>query len=373
MSQTTTIVVSWAPPFATPPVRWLVEWLRGDGEEVCCVWLDGAGRAHLTGWHESAGPPALGTRSSGRGSDRAARMYWALRASRQRWSADRYIFFDSKSLLVATAALPRTTRIFYCLDVLAAGAIRREIERMAGRRAAALVVSEPAKLTAWPAPAGPSFVVRNTIPLRVADDIGDRRSGRATFLSAQGIGTDARVVVHAGGVASDFGLEVERAAMALLDDDVHLVLLGNFRSRAPASTDDRVHIVGAVNEDTWRNWLAVAAIGLALWTPTGAARLDPLAGWNTPASWNRIYWYLAAGLPAVVGGHRHLRAFADDSGSAVYVDDISAETVAQGVRQALARAAELSAAARSAFRFRLNLEKESEALRRYLTGAWTAG
>jgi hypothetical protein len=244
---------------------------------------------------------------------------------------------------------------------------------MAVRRAAALVVSEPAKLAAWPARPGRSFVVRNTIPLPVADDIRDRMSGRAAFLSAQGIDTDARVIVHAGGVASEFGLEVECAAMALLDEHIHLVMLGNIGSGAPASTDDRVHIVGAVNEDSWRNWLAVASVGLALWTPRDKTRLDPLARWNTPASWNRIYWYLAAELPAVVGGHRELHAFANESGSAVYVDDISAETVAQGVKQTLARAAELSAAARDVFRSRLNLETESAVLRRYLTPGGTAG
>jgi glycosyltransferase involved in cell wall biosynthesis len=298
-------------------------------------------------------------------------MYRALRAARRRWRAHQHIFFDSRSLVVGTAALPGARRIYYCLDVLPAGGIRRAVERGAARRAAALVVSEPAKLEVWPARADRSFVVRNALPLHVANDIDQRRSRRAEFLSAQGIDPGARVLVHAGGVAADFGLMLECAAMAFLDEDVHLALVGTREAGAPSSTDRRVHTLGGADEESWRDWLAMASAGLALWTPTPKGRADPLARWNTPASWNRLYWYLAAGLPVVLGGHPELRAFGEESDSAVLVSDVRAESLAEGVRQALARSADLAAAARHVFRSRFNFEKESEPLRRFLEGLGT--
>jgi len=120
---------------------------------------------------------------------------------------------------------------------------------------------------------------------------------------------------------------------------------------------ERVISAGEVPDGEWFALLGAADVGLALWTPRMKTDSDA-SRYNTPLAWNRLYWYLAAGLPVVAGGHDELRAFITETGAGVFVRDVHAASLAEAVRDLLLRRTEFSARAAEAFHDSFNFESQ---------------
>lgn len=340
--------VSWGLPWRAPPARWLASWLRERGDTVICAYLTNEGDAAVTPWPDLCRATSPARRLGGSRVSRALQMVAALRTTAAEWHPDIYVLFDSRSLIVATLVLPDARLIYYCLDVLRESTMRRQFERLCLRRVDLVMASEPTKLEAWGigthrSPAG--VVVRNAPPLRVSDELRTLRTTRAELLGALGWPEDSVVYLHAGGAGADFGEDEELAALEDLPPECKLVLLGGGHPTDRASA--RVHVTGPVDEQWWLRWLATSDIGLAFWTPR--RRFVGTDQWNTPLSWNRLYWYLAAGIPVVATGHPELRHFVLETRAGVWIDDPQPDSIATGLLRALKERKSLGNAGRDAF------------------------
>ena len=109
--------------------------------------------------------------------------------------------------------------------------------------------------------------------------------------------------------------------------------------------------------------MAVADVGLAFWSGRGVSRFPP-GRWNTPLSWNRLYWYLAAGIPIAAGGHVALEAFVSETGAGVSTSEVSATAIGRAIGEVLGNATGFEAAARRAYEAGLNYEDQVAELAR---------
>ncbi|MDR7550691.1 MAG: hypothetical protein QN131_12270 [Armatimonadota bacterium] len=197
-------------------------------------------------------------------------------------------------------------------------------------------------------------MVRNAPSLEEARAISAASKRRTQILSRYGIPPEAKVLLHAGGVADDFGVREEVQAINALPPDVYLVLMGPDRCPT-ALRPPRVVSVGEVSDDEWLELLGAADIGLALWTGKGRS-----AGtYDTPYAWNRLYWYLAAGLPVIAGGHPQLSQLIAETRAGLFIGEPEPDKVRQAISVALMRQAELSACAQRAFYDDMNFESQA--------------
>jgi hypothetical protein len=103
--------------------------------------------------------------------------------------------------------------------------------------------------------------------------------------------------------------------------------------------------------------MAVADVGLAFWSGGEVSRF-PLLRWNTPLSWNRLYWYLAAGIPIAAGGHVTLEGFVNETGTGVSTSEVSGKSIGRAIGEVLANATGFEAAARRAYEGGLNFDDQ---------------
>jgi hypothetical protein len=177
-----------------------------------------------------------------------------------------------------------------------------------------------------------------------------------------GIPPGMRLAIHAGGLAPEFAVHEELDALAALPDDVLIVFVGQHVGTR-GLTRTRARWTGSVTRSEWEQWMAVADVGLAFWSGGGVSRF-PLLRWNTPLTWNRLYWYLAAGIPIVAGGHAALEAFVSETGAGVSTSEVSATAISKAIGEALANATGFEAAARLAYEAGLNYEDQVAELAR---------
>jgi hypothetical protein len=172
------------------------------------------------------------------------------------------------------------------------------------------------------------------------------------------ISPQARVLLHAGGVGDSFGLAEEIAMLRFLSDDFRLVVLGT-----PSSTsrmdrrDPRVRWTGRVSNREWDQWLAIADIGLAFWSGQ-TQRSQTVGRWNTPLSWNRLYWYLAGSLPIVGGGHAAIQEFLSETGAGLNVPSLTPAGMAEAVNMVAADEPAFAASSAQAFGSALNYDDQ---------------
>jgi glycosyltransferase involved in cell wall biosynthesis len=270
------------------------------------------------------------------------------------------VFLDARALLVGMLGGRGARKVFYCLDVLEGLPVRRHLEAWCVRRVDVLVVTEPAKLSAWRGATElvPTLVVRNAPSRQTLAELRARAGRRIKVLEAVGWPPESRVLLHAGGVAKDFGLTEEIDALRLLPNDVRLAILGTPRLRAQGADGDRVRWLGYLEEGAWLDWLAAADVGLAMYTPRHAPH-PRTAALNTPLSWNRIYWYLAAGVPLVVGGHPALAEFTRDTSTGVDVATPTSIGIAAAVQEALQYHDRFAGRAVELFETQFNYEAQS--------------
>jgi glycosyltransferase involved in cell wall biosynthesis len=159
---------------------------------------------------------------------------------------------------------------------------------------------------------------------------------------------DAPVVLHLGGYLPDRGLEQLVAAIAL--GNAHLVLLGIPPHRSPldAMADrlgiaSRVHFVSPVASDDVVSLAASATLGVAPilpTTPNNAASLP-----------NKVFQYMAAGLPVVASDLPQLRTIVEGSGAGRCVDSSDPQALSAAIGTIVgdaALAASMGRAARAA-------------------------
>lgn len=180
---------------------------------------------------------------------------------------------------------------------------------------------------------------------------------------APSIPKDAPVVLHIGGIMAFRGLEELVEAVSQLGE-VHLVFLGagEHWSRVAATAaslgvQSRVHRVGPVSSDQVVDYATTATIGVVATEPTGLNNRYSLP--------NKLFQYMAAGIPVVATDLSQIREIVDGERCGLVVDTTSPSAVAGAIAQLLAdptAAAAMGARGRAAIQERLNWRAAGGAL-----------
>lgn len=204
-----------------------------------------------------------------------------------------------------------------------------------------------------------SVLVPNYPELEAARSVIDLRS----LPGGEGIPSDAAIILHIGSAMPGRGVPELIRAMEEVPEG-HLVLLGP----GPAGDDmrrlalsrglrDRVHILEPVPTSD-----VVAAASAAT---IGVAPIIPETPNNAASMPNKLFQYLAAGLPVVVSALPQLQEVIHQSGAGVTVDSRNPQAISAAIRELLAdrpRLAALGRHARTAFEDRYNWSVSATAL-----------
>lgn len=171
-------------------------------------------------------------------------------------------------------------------------------------------------------------VVRNVPDVPEAPPTPDGR-----LRAALGIG-DAPLVLHQGSAAANRGVDVLIRALAEVPA-AHLVLLGPADSEWPplrevaqaAGVVDRVHVLPPVPVDELLAWTADADVGVSLLQDTCENHRLALP--------NKVFEYVAAGVPVVVSDLPELRRLVCPRGVGWAVDGASRDALSSALRLAL--------------------------------------
>jgi len=177
------------------------------------------------------------------------------------------------------------------------------------------------------------------------------------------IDPDRPVVLYLGGIMAYRGLEQLVDAIRLVDG-VQLVFLGQglqtdiLRARvADAGLSGRVHFLPPVPPADVIAAASTADVGVS---PIPDVGLN--YRWSLP---NKLFQYMAAGLPVVASNFPQVREIVEGSGAGVVVDTEDPRSIADGIRRVLAdrdAARAMGARGRDAVADRLNWETSARAL-----------
>jgi glycosyltransferase involved in cell wall biosynthesis len=207
--------------------------------------------------------------------------------------------------------------------------IVRHLARSYGRADVALVPNYPV-LAARPAPA----------PLRGL--VGDQ------------LPATAPIVLHLGGIMASRGLEQVVAAL-LWVPEAHLVLLGGGDASVVAEAArrsgvvDRVHVVPPVPPSEVEAYAAAADVGVVTTQPIGLN--------NRYSMPNKLFQYMAAGIPVLASDFPQIRAVVEGSQAGMVTDTERPERIGACLRELLddpSRARAMGAAGRRAVEDRFN-------------------
>ena len=242
------------------------------------------------------------------------------------WAARRTgspLLYDARELYRAVAALshrPLMQRFWQLLE-----------RRYARGAHAVLTVNESiAEILRGDFPA--VHVVRNLpdwkqAPAELRETSADR------IRSALGIASDRTVLLSQGGVQRGRGALVCIDALAALPE-CELVFLGDGPMRDDVRLHaevcgraEQVHLHPAVPSDVLPQWTSSADIGLCVIENLGESYYLSLP--------NKLFEYMAAGVPVVGSDFPEIGAVLRDSGAGIPVDPSDAASVARGVRRML--------------------------------------
>jgi len=246
-------------------------------------------------------------------------------------------------------------RLVYDSHELATGVAYRErgwaafvamLERLAVPRCAGVVTVSggiAARLRQLYGLAELPTVVRNVPDLGVESaPAPGPRSVAGPLRSRLGVGA-APLVLHQGALAPRRGCETAVRALEQLPEEVQLVFLGDAwpgyageveRLAASAGLAGRVHFLPSVPVEQLLAWTADADVGLSL--------LQGDSDNHRLALPNKVFEYVAAGVPVVVSDLPELSALVDGHGIGVCCDPAAPADVAAAIRETLARRDELA-------------------------------
>ena len=184
-----------------------------------------------------------------------------------------------------------------------------------------------------------------------------------TLPGAERIPAEAPVVLRLGNLTPGRGVEQLVEAMCEVSH-AHLVLLGRGSSGPGIGAlaerlglPDRVHLLAPVPEPEVVGYAASADVGVS---PAIPASLND--AYSLP---NKLFQYMAAGIPVVASDFPHLREIVSGSGAGVNVDATRADLLAAALRDVLAdreAATEMGRRARQAVLERYNWTAASREL-----------
>src|SRR6478752_2771918 len=233
----------------------------------------------------------------------------------------------------------------------AKAALWRVLEWVAARRFDGFVVASPDLTT--PFPSDRTIVVSN-YPLR-----------SLFALEPLPIADRTRTIVYTGSITAIRGLHelVEAFEMLPAELDARLQLIGAFQ---PAQLVDRIRASPAASRIEVLPWqpypamlehLARARVGLIL--------LHPLPNHHDPTRSNKLFEYMAAGLPVVASNLPRWRDIVDGVGCGLAVDPCNSTAVAGALERLLRdedEAAAMGRRGRQAFLSTFNWDAEAERL-----------
>jgi glycosyltransferase involved in cell wall biosynthesis len=261
------------------------------------------------------------------------------------------LLYDSHELFSERIAVSAAARPFW-----------RALERRLARRADAVVTvgdgvaAELARRYRLPAPT----VVRN-LPAAGPAAVGDGSPLRA----ALGLPTEARIALYLGGLQPGRGLETLVDVAARLPDGDVVVLMGpghpdyvaGLRERAARTgAAERIVLAPAVPVEEVVRWAAGADVGLALIQNVSLSYFLSLP--------NKLFEYVAAGLPVVASDFPELRGVVEGRGLGAVCEPDDPDAIARAIAWTLddpERHEHLRAAARAAAA-ELTWDRESRVL-----------
>ena len=170
------------------------------------------------------------------------------------------------------------------------------------------------------------------------------------------------IVLYLGGLMRDRGIEGLVEAMAHLLD-AQLVSLGegpllDELRAAAAAQGSRATFLAPVPPDLVNAYAASATVGVSPYVPVGLNNRYSLP--------NKLFHYMAAGIPVVASDFRQVREIVEGTGCGVVVDTTRPAAVARAIARILAdphEAAAMGARGREAVRDRYNWSRSADALR----------
>ena len=183
---------------------------------------------------------------------------------------------------------------------------------------------------------------------------------------AEAIPVNAAVVLYVGGIMAHRGVEELLDAVSGLPE-AHLVCLGagggitatiedEIRQRG---LEDRVHLVRPVPSEEVVPYAASATVGVSIVQPASLSYRLALP--------NKLFQYMAAGIPVVASDFPDVKGVVEGSGAGVVVDPTDPRAVAAAIRRLIddpSLARSMGAAGRRAVRERFNWDRSAQELLR---------
>jgi glycosyltransferase involved in cell wall biosynthesis len=182
----------------------------------------------------------------------------------------------------------------------------------------------------------------------------------------ESIPADAPIVLYVGGIMPYRGVEQLVAAMVELPD-AHLVCLGAGGGSTPEIVEEigragiagRAHLIAPVPSEQVVPYAASATVGISIVQPASLSYRLALP--------NKLFQYMAAGVPVVASDFPDVRSVVEGSGAGVVVDPTDPHAVAAAIRRLIddpELAQSMGAAGRRAVAERFNWATSAQELLR---------
>lgn len=287
-----------------------VAWLRGYRQRL----LDWRAAAALTGVEIAKAAPVRW-----HGHD----LTGLMAATRARSLRSGALVYDSHELFVEAGSASR-------LPKPAKALLARYEDRLARRADAVLTVNESIRAELRARFGQDPTVVMNCPPL------GPEPIDRMASVMRIELGLGTRpVVLHHGGIAAGRGIRDTVAALDHLPSDVALVILGD-GELVPALNElsrsdlyrGRLYTRAAVSMDALPRWIAGADVGVIAFEP-----VDRNNVLGTP---NKLFEYMAAGVPSVVSDFPEMRRIVVETSAGVTCHPGDPTSIARSISMLLA-------------------------------------
>jgi glycosyltransferase involved in cell wall biosynthesis len=261
----------------------------------------------------------------------ATTVYWhghdltgLMPAVRARAVREGAVIYDSHELFMEAGAVARLPPILRKILGAYEGSLARRVDQVVTVNSS--IAEELARRYAIPvprvimncAPLGPRPPDRLASPLRHALNLGSRP-----------------VLLHHGNIADGRGVLETVAALDHLPTEIALVILGNgklvpmLEELRRTSYSDRLFLHPAVPWDDLPRWVAAADVGVIAFAP-----IDRNNYYGTP---NKLFDYLAAGVPVVTSDFPEMRRIVRTEGVGETCDPLEPTSIATSVRSLLER------------------------------------